>query len=708
MWETHFGDLFQNQVDAIGTDANGNIIASGYFGTTVDFDPGPGVFNLTSQATPASYTDMFVQKLSPSGNLIWVKQISGNNGEDVSDMAIDSMGNILITGAFYDTVDFDPGAGVQSLISMGFNDGFILKMDASGNCLWVKRMANENSDWISAVTLDAEGNVYAACKLEGTIDVDPGPGVVELSEGTNIEQILIRLNSDGEFVWGKKLESNAVMTGIASLTIDETRSIYAAGNYRLSCDFDLGPAMHCLSTPYTLQNDVFIAKWVQDTCINLSFTFDSVASASCLAPGYISAHPLSGTAPFGYSWNTVPVTNDSIISPVLGGVYTLTMNDATGCIRSTQIFLNGPTAQSIANFDLITNMVSGDFRPGFPATIDLNAFNSGCIPANGQLTLTLDNSVIYDSAVPAPQNISGNILTWSFANLAEGSPHIIPRVFVHISLSAQIGDTLCFSTSITPLGGDIDSTNNTRNYCYPVINGYDPNDKQVYPVGVCAPHYIGIDQVLTYTVRFQNTGNASAINVNVFDSLATGLDLNSLRIVGSSHPLETEILPGNVLKFKFTAINLPDSTSNEPGSNGYVIFEMYADSSLVEGTRIENHADIYFDFNSPVITNTVYNTITNADRDTINCSLAVGMENIPDASSILLYPNPAGQNISIQYKGKDTVFRIFNVLGKEVKSSGIVSGTTEIDLSELNSGIYFVSIVDGNRIITTKKFVVQH
>jgi uncharacterized repeat protein (TIGR01451 family) len=710
IWSEDLAGAAETVVEAIGTDGNGNIIISGYFGTTVDFDPGPGVLNLNSQISPGfnSNKDVFVQKLDPSGNLIWVKQISGNSSEMSNHVALDNAGNIYITGIFYFDLDF-PGSAIQPIIGSGDSDGYILKMDALGNFLWAKKIGNAFYNWIYGMAIDDGGDVYVSCRFEGTMDVDPGPGIVELSAVSNAQHAIIRLNSlGGEFVWGKKLASNSSGTQVASLEVNESGSIFANGTYRLNCDFDLGSGVYSISTPYVPQDDIFIVKWLQDSCVSLSFTFDSVASASCLAPGYISAHPLSGTAPFGYSWNTVPVTNDSIISPVLGGVYTLTMNDASGCTRSTQVLLNGPTDPSTGNFDLMTNLVSGDFRTGVASTIDVNAFNGGCMPVNGQLTLTLDNGVDYDGAVPPPQNISGNVLAWNFSNLVYGSPHLTPRVFLHTSLSAQIGDTLCFSTSITPLGGDIDSTNNTRNYCYPVINGYDPNDKQVYPAGACIPHYINKDQALTYTIRFQNTGNASAINVNVFDSLDTGLNLNSLRIVGSSHPLEAEILPGNVLEFKFTNINLPDYMSNEPGSHGYLIFEILPDSGLAEGTRIENKAHIYFDFNPPVITNAVYNTITNADPGTIDCSLAVGMENIPDASSILLYPNPAGQNISIQYKGKDTVFRIFNVLGKEVKSSGIVSGTTEIDLSELNSGIYFISIVDSNNIITTKKFVVQH
>src|SRR3990172_7240671 len=100
-------------------------------------------------------------------------------------------------------------------------------------------------------------------------------------------------------------------------------------------------------------------------------------------------------------------------------------------------------------------------------------------------------------------------------------------------------------------------------YCYHVIGSYDPNIIDVYPPGICEPHFISNDQLLTYSIHFQNTGNADAIDIYVLDTLDSDLNFNSVRVIGNSHPLITEVLPGNVLKFRFDNIHLADSSSNE-------------------------------------------------------------------------------------------------------------------------------------------------
>src|SRR5690606_13056273 len=126
-----------------------------------------------------------------------------------------------------------------------------------------------------------------------------------------------------------------------------------------------------------------------------------------------------------------------------------------------------------------------------------------------------------------------------------------------------IGDTIHLQLFATPISGDSDSTNNNRNYHFPVINGYDPNKKSVYPEGKCANRYISNDQKLIYTAQFQNTGNSEAINIAVIDTLDTAIDPYSLRVLSTSHSMRTEVIADNIVKFIFDNINLPDSTSNE-------------------------------------------------------------------------------------------------------------------------------------------------
>ncbi|HMI79437.1 MAG TPA: hypothetical protein VK484_11635, partial [Ferruginibacter sp.] len=120
---------------AIETDTNGNVYSVGIFTGTIDFDPGPGVFNLT----PSS-TDVYISKLDASGNFLWAKQITGSFGTLTRSFSLDRDLNIYVTGTFQAVVDFDPGPGVFSLTANGVADVFILKLTADGNFLWAKQI----------------------------------------------------------------------------------------------------------------------------------------------------------------------------------------------------------------------------------------------------------------------------------------------------------------------------------------------------------------------------------------------------------------------------------------------------------------------------------------------------------------------------------------------------------------------------------------
>jgi sugar lactone lactonase YvrE len=147
--------------------------------------------------------------------------------------------------------------------------------------------------------------------------------------------------------------------------------------------------------------------------------------------------------------------------------------------------------------------------------------------------------------------------------------------------------------------------------CLPIVDSYDPNDKQVEPVGTTANHYTPTDAELKYLIRFQNTGTDTTYTVTVIDTLSENLDIATLQLGGSSHKYSFNLSGKGkpVLTWTFNKINLPDSTKNSLASNGFVAFSIKPKTGLSEKTRIENYADIIFDFNDPVRTNTTFNTI---------------------------------------------------------------------------------------------------
>jgi len=160
-----------------------------------------------------------------------------------------------------------------------------------------------------------------------------------------------------------------------------------------------------------------------------------------------------------------------------------------------------------------------------------------------------------------------------------------------------------------------------------IVNSFDPNDKR------CVQgHQVLIEdagQYLHFIVRFQNLGTASAINVRVIDVLDELLDFSTFRVLTASHPMETTLIDGQV-DFIFDNINLPAEMNDPEGSNGYVTFKVKPLPSVVLGDQVNNRADIYFDFNPPILTNTTTTTFV----DVLN------VEEV-SVAEIAIYPNPA-------------------------------------------------------------------
>ena len=200
VWANQMGQISRSYVwgKSIAVDVSGNVYTSGYFLGTVDFDPGPGIFNLSTTKPTLDNLSLYVSKLNPAGDFVFAKQTGGPGSMairsfpmDGSSIAIDANGNIYTTGAFSGTVDFDPGAGVHNLSAAGNADIFVSKLDLSGNFVWVKQMECTNSGYCSSLVLDATGNIYTTGSFSGTVDFDPEPGVYNLSSGGSSTNIFV-------------------------------------------------------------------------------------------------------------------------------------------------------------------------------------------------------------------------------------------------------------------------------------------------------------------------------------------------------------------------------------------------------------------------------------------------------------------------------------------------------------------------------------
>ncbi|WP_186280175.1 SBBP repeat-containing protein [Fluviicola chungangensis] len=257
VWVKQFAGTDRINVNAIVLDASGNIYTTGTFRATADFDPGTG----TSMLTAASIgEDIFISKLDPAGNFVWVKQ-QGGTGTDVSyAIAVDASGNVHTTGSFYGTADFDPGTGTAGLTVAGFRDVFVSKLDASGNFVWAKQLGGTTMEDGYGIAVDAQGNVYTTGSYYGSGDYDPGPGVFNLAVYANDYDVFIsKLDASGNFVWAKKFGNNSLSDDFGySIALDASNNVYVTGVFEGTTDFDPGPGIYTL--PPGGAENVFIAK----------------------------------------------------------------------------------------------------------------------------------------------------------------------------------------------------------------------------------------------------------------------------------------------------------------------------------------------------------------------------------------------------------------------------------------------------------------
>ncbi len=197
VWVKQMGGPLFDQGISLATDIAGNVYTAGQFSGTADFDPSATSFNLSS----AGSTDVFIAKLSSAGNFVWAVRMGGVNGEGAESITIDPSGNVLTTGNFSGTADFDPGAGTTNLTSVGSSDIFVSKLDASGVFVWAKGIGSTSIERGHGITTDGSGNVYYTGEFSGVTDFDPGAGNFDVTPTLDPAAFVSKLDANGNFQW---------------------------------------------------------------------------------------------------------------------------------------------------------------------------------------------------------------------------------------------------------------------------------------------------------------------------------------------------------------------------------------------------------------------------------------------------------------------------------------------------------------------------
>jgi len=374
----------------------------------------------------------------------------------------------------------------------------------------------------------------------------------------------------------------------------------------------------------------------------------------------------------------------------------LTVND-TITATDTLFYSNDFSLKCKPGFDVgVLSIQACVFRPVHQTVVNIHAgdisnfYGAHCAAGiAGSVTIKISGSASFVSpalGALTPDIVSGDSLYYIIPDFGTVNFNTAFNIIVVTDTFAVIGSQICVTVLVLPLSGDINVNNNRLAHCFTVVSSYDPNDKQVNPIS-----WIDIagDKWLTYTINFQNTGTAEAEHIYITDTLDSNLDLSSFQLIGYSHQPLVQILEGGIARFNFPNINLPDSNTNEPASHGYVQYKIKFKSSISLWTQIHNTAYIYFDFNSPVITNTVSTTITDATG--IN-------ESQSNQNGLNIYPNPAKGEFTLSFSnhtGEKALMKIYNIIGETVfqkrftVSSSFTLNNSSIDLQK---GMYVVEV----------------
>jgi uncharacterized repeat protein (TIGR01451 family) len=344
--------------------------------------------------------------------------------------------------------------------------------------------------------------------------------------------------------------------------------------------------------------------------------------------------------------------------------------------------------------------VSVDITIGHPiCNLEFNVWvtfrNEGFADINGEIELNFDPAFGYVDSYPEVSNVETGQVTWNI----EGLGFMETRTY-QIGLLAPGVDYLNIPLDFTTI---INPGNYIEDDTTEVVCGYDPNDKIAQPLGDHYSNYSLMGDSIEYTIRFQNEGNYTAFDITIIDTLDPFLDISTLKVISSSHNIQTTIEASRTLKFQFEDINLPPAELDYLGSQGFVKYQISPLPELENNTIIKNSAGIYFDFNPPITTNTTENII-------VDSLVISNTENFTFQEDVSIYPNPTSSDFWIVWNNANQINEIWQI--RIYDQSGKIIQQKSTNLSKFNitlpgQGFYLIQIEKEDILLTKKVVVVQ-
>ena len=631
-----FGNITNTTGRDITEDKSGNIYFIGHYDGTIDLDPGVGIANFPSHGCE----DFFLVKLTSNGQYLWGFNIGGTGCDFPWNMEMDSSNNIYITGFYSGSVDFNSGTGNNTLTSNSFSqDGFVAKYDQNGNYIFAGSIGGTEGDYAFGLILTNNGYTISG-SFTGTADFDMGTNSYNLISSGGYDGFVARYDLNGKFENAFKLggtgneEARELTTYYdkntykSSVAYPFNENIYVSGRFSsANVDFDPSPSKLVYSTQGG--DDMFIAKYIDLELVNYTkgtvFIDNNKNGIKDASENYTDRANILSYKSFG----------DTILTGALGGQFGFVRDTGSYTTQAIPYLAYHSAVPALYNNSSLSysNIDSVDFalqpipgqrdvtisilpytpiRPGFGVGYALVYQNIGTDTiASGSVEFIKDNRLSFISSLPSQSSINGDTIRWTYNDLKPGDvSHIDIVLNASMPPIINIGDTLVNVVSIFPFATDLTPNDNISSIFQIASGSFDPNDKTEKHGG-----QIRIAQLsdgLEYTIRFQNTGNDTAFNIVIRDTLSSKLDWKSIQMVSASHPYKFKLLEGKFCEWTFSNIKLVDSIKNNSKSKGYLMFRIKATPLVVVGDTIKNRASIYFDYNAPIRTN-VNSTIVVSD-----------------------------------------------------------------------------------------------
>lgn len=660
-WAKSLGGPDHDESYSVTSDQNGNVYTTGHFKGTADFDPGTGVYNLTSNGE----RDIFISKLDAAGNFVWARSIGGSLDDESYSIDVDNSGNVYITGGFQGTVDFDPGTGSQ-LLTASQKDIFICKLDNNGAYVWARNMGGPgsgslgNTYVLKSLVVDAAQNVYYSGSFNQTVDFDPGPGVHNLTAVGGFDIYMAKLNASGNYVWAKNI--GGAMDDESNFITLDNNALYLTGSFRGTADFDPGTGTSNLTA--IGGEDIFVAKY--DTAGNYAWARNmgggAVNKSLCIAVNK------QGTGGAVYTTGYFLGATDFDPGP---GTATLT---SAGSVDAFVCKLDG-----MGNFIWAKNM--GGAGSDLGTYLVANANEDIYITGYFQGTADFDPNTGVQNLVSA----GGNDCFISVLNNAG-----------QYVLAKSVGGTGSdFGSSIyTDFAGNIYTTGSYQNTA-----DFDPG------TGVFNLTSAGSGDIFVHKLGIPCNNTTSTLTVAACDSFVfenVTYDTSGTYTVPfvSVHGCDSNINLVLTITRIDNTVSSQGATLTASHTGGSYQWIRCADNSAINGANGPSYT---------ATTNGSYAVvITEGDcSDTSDCISVSGITSITahELPGIRIYPVPAKDKVMVSSERmlKQAVLKVCALTGQVLQAqTGLSGNLLTVDLRGYAPGIYLLELKEGNSMARLK------